>query len=93
VLNNFENIETSVNNEAIHAQEVFMIHHPWSTLIPLEAPDVGSSDESESNISTFAQGHESETKSQKQARERTNKLKQGHDAVLGSAKKPGLDMK
>jgi hypothetical protein len=28
VLNNFENIETSVNNDAVHAQEVFMIRRP-----------------------------------------------------------------
>jgi hypothetical protein len=28
VLNSSKNIETSVNNEAVHAQEVFMIHHP-----------------------------------------------------------------
>jgi hypothetical protein len=69
-----------------------MIHRPWSALIPPEAPNVRSSNESESNISPFTQGHESETKSQKQARERRNKLKQGRDAVPGSAKKPGSDM-
>jgi hypothetical protein len=54
VLNSSKNIETSVNNEAVHAQEVFMIRHPRSALIPLEAPNVRSSDESESNISPFA---------------------------------------
>ena len=37
-----------------------------------------SSDESESNISPFIQGHDGETESQRQARERKNKLKQGH---------------
>jgi hypothetical protein len=77
VLNSSENIETSINNEAVHAREVFMIRRPRSTLIPPEAPNVRSSDELESNISPFAQGHESETDSQKQARERRNKLKQG----------------
>jgi hypothetical protein len=75
VLNSSENIETSINNEAVHAREVFMIRRPRSTLIPPEAPDVKLSDESESNISPFARGHKSETKSQKQARERRNKLK------------------
>jgi hypothetical protein len=54
VLNISKNIETSVNNEAVHAQEVFMICRPRSALIPLEAPNVKSSDESESNISPFA---------------------------------------
>jgi hypothetical protein len=54
VLNSSENIETSANSEAVHAREVFMIHRPWSALIPLEAPDFRSSDESESNISPFA---------------------------------------
>jgi hypothetical protein len=78
VLNNSKNIETSVNNEAVHAREVFMIRRPRSALIPTKAPNVRSLDESESNISPFAKGHESETKSQKQARERRNKLKQGH---------------
>jgi hypothetical protein len=63
VLNNSKNIETSVNNEAVHALEVFMIRHPRSALIPPKAPDVRSSDESESNISPFAKGHKSETKS------------------------------
>jgi hypothetical protein len=49
VLNSSKNIETSVNNEAVHAQEVFMIHHPQSALIPPKAPDVRSLDELESN--------------------------------------------
>ena len=44
---------------------------------PPEAPDIRSSDESESNISPFIQGHDGETENQKQARERRNKLKQG----------------
>ena len=47
-------------------------------MVPPEAPDVRSSDESESNISPFAQGQDGETENQKQARERRNKLKQGH---------------
>ena len=54
-----------------------MIHHPRSPLVPLEALDIRSSDESESNISPFTQGHDGETESQRQARERKNKLKQG----------------
>jgi len=54
-----------------------MIHRPRSPLIPPEVPDVRSSDESESNISPFIQGHDGETESQRQARERKNKLKQG----------------
>ena len=51
-----------------------VLDHHWS---PPEAPDIRSSDESESNISPFTQGHDGETKNQKQARERRNKLKQG----------------
>ena len=54
-----------------------MVRRPRSPLVPPEAPDIRSSDESESNISPFAQGHDGETESQKQARERKNKLKQG----------------
>ena len=54
-----------------------MVHRPRSPLVPLEAPDIRSSDESESNISPFIQGPDGETKNQKQARERRNKLKQG----------------
>jgi hypothetical protein len=46
VLNSFKNIETSVNNEVVHAREVFMIRRPRSALIPPEAPDIKSSDES-----------------------------------------------
>jgi len=54
-----------------------MIRYPRSPLVPPEAPNVRSSDESKSNISPFIQGHDGETESQKQARERKNKLKQG----------------
>ena len=54
-----------------------MVHRPLSLLGPPEAPDIRSSDESESNISPFTQGHDGETESQGQARERRNKLKQG----------------
>jgi hypothetical protein len=46
-------------------------------LIPPRAPDVRSSDESESNISPNALEYDGETKSQKHARERKNKLKEG----------------
>ena len=55
-----------------------MIRGPRSPLAPPEAPNIRSSDESESNISPFIQGHDGETENQKQARERKNKLKQGH---------------
>ena len=54
-----------------------MVHRPRSPLVPPKAPDVRSLDESESNISPFTQGHDGETESQRQARERKNKLKQG----------------
>jgi hypothetical protein len=70
-------METNADNRTIHAREVFMVRRPRSPLVPLEAPDIKSSDESESNISPFIQGHDGETKNQKQARERKNKLKQG----------------
>jgi hypothetical protein len=62
--------------EATHAWEVFMIRRP--PLIPPKAPNVRSSDESESNISPNAPEYDGETKSQRQTRERRNKLKQGH---------------
>lgn len=58
-------------------REVFMVRRPQSPLVPLEEPDVRSSDESESNISPDEQGYEDKTKSQGLARERRNKLKQG----------------
>ena len=70
-------MKTNTDNRTAHAREVLMVRHPRSPLNPLEAPDVRSSDESESNISPFAQGYDGETESQKQARERKNKLKQG----------------
>lgn len=56
---------------------VFTIHHPRSPLIPLEAPDVRSSDESEANISSDDLGSASETENQRQARQKKNKLRQG----------------
>ena len=77
VINNSGSTETKDNDRTTHAREVFMIHRPQSPLIPLEVPDVRSSDESESNISPFIQGHDGETESQRQVRERKNKLKQG----------------
>jgi len=77
ILNNSDNEETNVDNGSLHAQKVFMVRRPQSLLGPPEAPDIRSSDESKSNISPFTQGHDGETESQKQARERRNKLKQG----------------
>jgi hypothetical protein len=77
VLNNPDSMKTGVNNRMLHTREVFMVRRPRSPLVPPKAPDIKSSDESESNISPFAQGYESETERQKQARERRNKLKQG----------------
>jgi len=55
-----------------------MVRRPRSPLAPTEAPDIRSSDKSESNISPFTQGYDGEIESQKQAREWRNKLKQGH---------------
>ena len=77
VISNSDSVETNVDNRTVHAREVLMVRRPRSPLIPLEAPDIRSSDESESNISPFTQGHDGETEAQKQARERKNKLKQG----------------
>jgi hypothetical protein len=54
-----------------------MVHRPWSPLNPLEQPDVRSLDEFKSNISPDAQGDDSKAKSQRQVRERKNKMKQG----------------
>jgi hypothetical protein len=65
-----------IDVEATQAQEVFMIRPPH--LIPPRAPDVRSSDESESNISPNALEYDCETESQKRVRERKNKLKEGH---------------
>jgi len=61
--------------EAVHAREVFMVRQ--SPLIPPQAPDVRSSDESESNISPNALEYDGESEGQKQARERRNKPKEG----------------
>jgi hypothetical protein len=66
---------TITDEEAMHSQEVFMIQRP--PLFSPKAPDVRSSDESESNISPNAPKYDGETESQRQARERRNKLKQG----------------
>jgi hypothetical protein len=46
-------------------------------LIPPRAPDVRSLDELESNISPNALEYDGETESQKRAKERKNKLKEG----------------
>jgi hypothetical protein len=48
--------------------------------MPPTAPDVRSSDKSESNISPNAPKHDGESKDQKRARERRNKLKEGRRA-------------
>jgi len=53
VINNSDSVETNADNRTIHAREVFMVRHPRSPLVPPEAPDIRSSDESESNISPF----------------------------------------
>ena len=63
-----------------------MVRRPRSPLVPPEAPDIRSSDESESNISPFIQGHDCETENQKQARERRNKLKQGRQCCAKQRK-------
>ena len=54
VISNSNSMETNTSNRTVHAWEVLMVRHPRSPLITLEAPDVRSSDESESNISPFA---------------------------------------
>ena len=61
VISNSDSMETDVDSRTIHAREVFMVRHPRSPLVPPEAPDVRSSEESESNISPFIQGHDGET--------------------------------
>ena len=53
VINNSDSTETNADDRTTHAREVFMIRHPQSPLVPPEAPDIRSSDESESNISPF----------------------------------------
>jgi hypothetical protein len=45
--------------------------------MPPTAPNVWSSDESESNISPKAPEYDGESEGQKQARDRRNKLKEG----------------
>jgi hypothetical protein len=46
--------------------------------MPPTAPDVRFSDESESNISFNAPEYDGKSEDQKRARERRNKLKEGH---------------
>jgi hypothetical protein len=46
--------------------------------MPPTAPDVKSSDKSESNISPNAPEYDDESEGQRRARERRNKLKEGH---------------
>ena len=87
---NSDSVETNTDNRTIHAQEVFMVHRPRSPLVPPEAPDIRSSDESESNISPFIQGHNGETENQNQARERRNKLKQGRQHRVRQCKEAWL---
>ena len=53
VISNSDSVKTGVDSRTIHAREVFMVRRPRSPLVPPEAPDVRSSDESESNISPF----------------------------------------
>jgi hypothetical protein len=78
ILNNSNSTEIGTNDGAIHTREVFMVRHSRSPLIPPEQPNIRSSDESKSNISSDARGDDSEAESQRQVRERKNKLKQGH---------------
>ena len=54
VISSSDSMKTNTNNRTAHAQEVLMVRRPRSPLNPPEAPDVRSSDESESNISPFA---------------------------------------
>ena len=69
VISNSDSVETDADSRTIHAREVFMVRRPRSPLVPPEVPDVRSSDESESNISPFIQGHDGETKNQKKTLE------------------------
>ena len=69
-----------------------MVRRPQSPLIPPEAPDVRSSDESESNISPFPRATMVRPRVRgKPEKEETNENKDAND-VLGSVKKPGSDM-
>jgi hypothetical protein len=74
IINNSNDGVTNV--EAMHDREVFMIR--WPPLISPKALDVRSLDKLESNISPNASEYNDKTKSQRQTRERRNKLKQGH---------------
>ena len=65
VISNSDSVETNANNRTVYAREVLMVRRPRSPLVPPEALDVRSSDESESNISPFAQGYDGETENQK----------------------------
>ena len=53
VINDYDSVETDADSGTIHAREVFMVCRPRSPLVPPEAPNIRSSDESESNISPF----------------------------------------
>ena len=56
VISNSNSVKTNTDNRTVHAREVLMVRRPRSPLVPLEAPDVRSSDESESNIFTIYPG-------------------------------------
>ena len=56
VINNSDSMETNADDRTTHAREVFMICRPRSPLVPPDAPNVRSSDESESNISPLPRG-------------------------------------
>ena len=45
-INNSDSTETNADDRTTHAREVFVIRCPRSPLVPPEAPDVRSSDES-----------------------------------------------
>ena len=53
VINDYDSVGTDADNRTIHAREEFMVRRPRSPLVPLEASDIRSSDESKSNISPF----------------------------------------
>jgi hypothetical protein len=74
------NIPTEVINNyseasLVPSRETFMIR--WPLPISSTAPDVRSSDESESNISPNIPEYDGESEGQRRAREKRNKLKEG----------------
>lgn len=78
IVDNIGMAKSDADRDINASRVVFMVRRPRSPLIRPEAPDVRSSDESESNMSPDNLGDTDEAESQRQAMMKRNKLKEGH---------------